>query len=62
MALVNCEIFLAVPQEGGCEYLLVGDLNDDCKVDIFDVALMAANWLIDCNLTPENLACVLKGP
>ena len=43
-----------------CQYALVGDMNDDCKVDFRDFALMAANWLIDCSLTPGNPACVPK--
>ena len=43
-----------------CKYELAGDLNDDCKVDFADFAMMAANWLIDCNLNPENPACVPK--
>lgn len=43
-----------------CAYLLIGDLNDDCKVDIVDFAEMASNWLVDCNVTPENINCVEK--
>jgi hypothetical protein len=43
-----------------CEYYLAGDLNDDCRVDFLDVATFAANWLIDCNTTPEDAACVPK--
>lgn len=43
-----------------CPYYLVGDLNDDCRVDLLDVATWAANWLIDCNTTPEHAACVPK--
>jgi hypothetical protein len=43
-----------------CLYVLAGDLNDDCKVNFFDFAIMAANWLIDCDLTPENPACTHK--
>jgi hypothetical protein len=43
-----------------CEYELAGDLNDDCKVDFSDFEIMAAHWLIDCNLNPENPACVPK--
>ena len=39
---------------------LAGDLNDDCKVDLVDFALMAANWLVDCRLDPTNPACVPK--
>lgn len=41
-------------------YELNGDFNDDCRVDFFDFAIMAANWLIDCDLTPENPACTPK--
>jgi len=43
-----------------CEYILAGDLNDDCKVDFSDFEIMAAYWLIDCDLNPENPACVPK--
>jgi hypothetical protein len=43
-----------------CAYKLIGDLNDDCKVDLKDFAEMASNWLIDCNATPENISCVAK--
>jgi len=48
--------FLLVP----CRYKLAGDLNDDCKVDFADFALMAANWLVDCREDPTNPACVPK--
>jgi len=30
------------------------DLNNDCKVDFGDIAIMASHWL-DCNLTPASL-------
>jgi hypothetical protein len=43
-----------------CEYELAGDLNDDCKVDFSDFEILAANWLIDCNLDPSDSACVPK--
>jgi hypothetical protein len=43
-----------------CQYVLAGDVNNDCKFDFYDFALMAANWLIDCNIDPENPACVPK--
>lgn len=44
---------LAVP----CPYFLQGDLNNDCKVNLSDVSIMAANWLIDCNQLPLDPAC-----
>jgi hypothetical protein len=43
-----------------CLYNLAGDLNDDCKVDFLDFAIMANNWLIDCMEEPDNPACVHK--
>jgi hypothetical protein len=43
-----------------CLYVLSGDLNDDCKVDFYDFAMMAGNWLIDCNIEPTNPACIWK--
>jgi len=57
-----------------CPYTLEGDINVDCKVDYFDIkeiadqwlspydfidfALMAKNWLIDCDMTPNDPACI----
>ncbi|MCX5637542.1 MAG: hypothetical protein NTX52_07600, partial [Planctomycetota bacterium] len=43
-----------------CQYKLTGDLNDDCRVNFYDFASMAANWLIDCNIDPNNPACIPK--
>lgn len=43
-----------------CEYALAGDLNNDCKVDFLDFAIMATNWLIDCDQTPGDPACIPK--
>ena len=43
-----------------CQYLLVGDLNDDCRIDLADLAKMAANWLIDCRLNPTDPECIPK--
>jgi len=57
-----------------CGYTLAGDLDDNCGVDFKDFAVMAidwdddfsdlapmaTNWLIDCDQTPENPACVPK--
>jgi len=49
--------FTTVPE---CLFDMAGDLNDDCKVDFHDFAIMAANWLIDCDTNPSNPACVPK--
>ncbi len=43
-----------------CLFNLVGDLNNDCKVDFEDFATMANNWLMDCGANPSNPACVPK--
>jgi hypothetical protein len=48
---------LAIRKEP-CLYQLAGDLNDDCRVDFLDDTIMAESWLIDCNLNPENPACI----
>ena len=42
----------------GCPYDIVGDVDNNCKVDLGDVALMAANWLLDCIDSPTDPACV----
>ncbi|HUT29321.1 MAG TPA: MopE-related protein [Sedimentisphaerales bacterium] len=41
-----------------CQYVLIGDLDYDCKVDFRDFALLLTNWLVDCNSFPENPACI----
>ena len=38
-----------------CTQEILGDLNDDCKVDFGDLAIMSSSWL-DCNLDPPS-AC-----
>lgn len=43
------------PQVPKCLSSLQGDLNNDCKVDFSDFALMVNNWL-ECNLDPPE-AC-----
>ena len=43
-----------------CQYNLPGDLNEDCKINFVDFALMAENWLVDCNVTPGHPSCFHK--
>jgi hypothetical protein len=43
-----------------CPYEVAGDLNDDCRVDFADLAIMASNWLTDCLLDPTDPVCVPK--
>jgi hypothetical protein len=37
---------------------LEGDLDNNCRVDLADFALLAANWLLDCIDDPANPGCV----
>ena len=57
-----------------CLHKPIGDIDDNCRVDLADLALIcdqwlttyffsnvvdtAANWLIDCYWEPSNPACV----
>jgi len=60
--------FVAIAAGGGhclalrrvCDFVLPGDMNDDCRVDFSDFAVMAENWLIDCTANPSSPACVPK--
>ncbi len=38
-----------------CTELISGDVNNDCRIDFIDFAIMASNWL-ECNLEPQS-AC-----
>ena len=40
-----------------CSYILSGDYNKDCKIDMYDLANFASNWLTDCN-SIDNSSCV----
>jgi hypothetical protein len=41
-----------------CSHRLLGDLDHNCRINFFDVALMAGHWLVDCHLNPQNPVCV----
>jgi hypothetical protein len=30
-----------------CETIVAGDINGDCKVDFWDLAIMATHWLVN---------------
>lgn len=53
-------VVLAVPYTNyaSCNYELAGDLNNDCRVDLQDIAILAANWLVDCDMGPTHPSCV----
>lgn len=41
-----------------CLYDVVGDINDDCKVDMLDMLILADRWLLDCVLNPDDPDCL----
>ena len=43
-----------------CDYYLDGDVNDDCLVNLVDLALSAAAWLTDCTANPLDADCIPK--
>ncbi len=42
----------------GCLFALAGDMNNDCMVDLSDIAMLAGNWLVNCFEIPSNPSCV----
>ena len=54
------DVYLIKLSSDVCQYMLFGDVNSDCKFDFYDFAIMATNWLIDCNVDPADPACVPK--
>jgi beta propeller repeat protein len=55
----NWEIYGAIldgPKVAQCAASMAGDVNSDCKVDFYDFAEMAADWL-ECGLEPQE-ACL----
>jgi hypothetical protein len=53
---------LTTPAGVECQYDLVGDLNNDCRVDFVDFAMMANNWLVDCIINPVTPPCIARTP
>ncbi len=40
-----------------CPFILMGDLNADCVVNLFDLSRMAQNWLVDCYEDSADPGC-----
>lgn len=38
-----------------------GDVTSDCKVNLHDLAIVAAQWLVDCMANPTHPACAPSG-
>jgi len=49
---------LAIKNEP-CQYVVAGDLNNDCRLDLADFAIMTLS-LVDCSLNPEDPARIPK--
>lgn len=60
LMILSCMILLSVGVCFGedCHYGLAGDINGDCKADIGDLALLSQDWLLNCNNTPDDPACI----
>lgn len=43
-----------------CAFYLPGDVTGDCKIDFTDFAVMAGNWLVDCEADPKNPSCIAR--
>ena len=42
-----------------CHYGLVGDVDNNCRFDLADLAIIFKNWLTDCSEGPLDPACIL---
>jgi hypothetical protein len=51
---------LEIRYRAPCPFDLPGDVNRDCVVDFLDFAIMASNWLTDCQTLPLDPACIPK--
>jgi len=45
-----------------CLYYLAGDLNDDCKVNFFDFAILAGSWMSNNGDLKWNSICDISEP
>ena len=41
-----------------CPFEMAGDLNEDCRIDFHDFAILSSAWLVDCIQDPNHPACV----
>jgi len=48
-----CGYVIEFPGPYNCTEDILGDINEDCKVDLKDLVVMASRWL-ECNLLPES--------
>jgi len=50
---------LAIKSDDMCNYVVAGDLNYDCTVNLEDLAIMVSSWLVDCKSDPTSI-CIPK--
>ena len=55
-AIMRYDLLGILPTD--CTYELEGDEDGDCRVTLNDLALMLANWLVDCIDDPTDPACI----
>ncbi|MCK4957900.1 MAG: SUMF1/EgtB/PvdO family nonheme iron enzyme, partial [Planctomycetes bacterium] len=53
----TADIIIGTPPEP-CHYKLIYDLNNDCRADLADLALLSQVWLIDCSVDPGPAECI----
>jgi hypothetical protein len=41
-----------------CNYVIAGDLDGNCRVNLADLAIMVSTWMVDCYVDPGDAACV----
>jgi hypothetical protein len=56
LLITICAINVTFASE--CHFDLPGDLNNDCKTDFLDFAIVANTWLIDCGTDLGNANCL----
>ncbi|KKM21947.1 hypothetical protein LCGC14_1630320 [marine sediment metagenome] len=54
----TADIIIGTPPVPVCHYKLMYDLNNDCRADLADLALLSQVWLIDCSVDPGHAECI----
>ena len=56
--LLICAVLTSTVIASDCHYHLQGDVNNDCEINLSDIALIAQGWLINCNVLPLDPGCL----
>jgi len=57
-AILLCVILTSTVTASDCHFYLQGDINNDCEINLLDVAQIAQGWLINCNAIPLVPGCL----